>query len=354
MRRSVASISGMFGSTSIAASTLSVTPHGLPATHSTRSTVERLAAVARRRAARRCRPVPCSGRARPPGSARVRGWLGPSSAAGRPADARREGRMEVRADRAEHAAVGLRRQHVDVRQQRPPVAGSRRVEVRVDAGPGQVAVAEVPGHGEEPLRAAVLPLGAGLGHAPDAEADPGRRERGRRAVGEDRAGRVPSLGLATATAAADGPGEASGAGCGPSAPAATIPTSSTPAPPAPTRRSVRRAGDRGLVGTGSTIIGCQWYVPGRRPDDRRAPLLCTDGADRGARGRHRAELLAGDDADAAGPARRDAPATRPTSWSSAAGSRACRRPAARRSSARASSCSRPSAWAGAPRRATAG
>ena len=121
------------------------------------------------------------------------------------------------------------------------------------------------------------------------------------------ADRVPSLGLATATAAADGPGEAIGACCGPSAPAATIPTSSTTGTATPTRRSVRRAGDRGLVGVGSTIIGCQWYVPGRRPDDRRARLLCTDGADRGARGRHRAELLAGDDAGAAGPPRRAAP-----------------------------------------------
>ena len=193
-------------------------------------------------------------------------------------------------------------------------------------------------------------LGAGLGHAPHAEADPGRRKRRRGAIGEDRR----PLRVEWARH-----GDHRGIGRGqrrrlrPERAGRTIPTSSTTGTATPTRRSVRRAGDRGLVGAGSTIIRCQWYVPGRRPDDRRAPLLCTDGADRGARGRHRAELLAGDDAGAAGPTRRDPPATRRMSWSSAAGSPASRRRAGPRSSARASCSSRPSAWAGAPRRATA-
>jgi hypothetical protein len=91
---------------------------------------------------------------------------------------------------AEHAAVGVRRQHVDVREQRAAIAGSLRVEVGVDARPGQGAVAEVPGDREDPLGTTVLALGAGLRHAPDPEPDPRLRERRRRSVGEDdRAGR---------------------------------------------------------------------------------------------------------------------------------------------------------------------
>jgi hypothetical protein len=104
------------------------------------------------------------------------------------ADARRERRMEVRTDRAEHAAVGVGRQHVDVRQERPALAGSRRVQVRVDARPRKRAVAQVPGDREDPLGAAVPALRTGLGHGPDPEPDPRPRKGRRRSIGEhDRA-----------------------------------------------------------------------------------------------------------------------------------------------------------------------
>src|SRR6476469_4527484 len=51
---------------------------------------------------------------------------------------------------------------------------------------------------------------------------------------------------------------------------ATTATSSSTGAVSPRTRSRRRIGDRGLVGTGSTIIVCRWYVAGRLPD---APAL---------------------------------------------------------------------------------
>ena len=58
--------------------------------------------------------------------------------------------MQVRADRAEYAAVVRGRQHVDVGQQRAAVADRGGIEVGVHARPRQVAVAEVPGDREDP------------------------------------------------------------------------------------------------------------------------------------------------------------------------------------------------------------
>src|SRR5829696_5228745 len=83
---------------------------------------------------------------------------------------------------------------------------------------------------------------------------------------------------------------------GPRAPKATTPTNATRGDATPAIRRSRRSGERGLVGTGSTIMVWQWYVPGRPADGGPEPLLCTHGPDRGARRCPGAQLLAGDDA----------------------------------------------------------
>ena len=118
------SVSATSGSTSIAASTLSVSPHGCPRHPHDALDGECLPAVARGRAARdpdRIR-VAAEDDDRDRLGARLARVAGRRGAA----DARCEGRMEVRTDRAEHAAVRVRREHVGVRQQRPAIAGSRR------------------------------------------------------------------------------------------------------------------------------------------------------------------------------------------------------------------------------------
>src|SRR6478752_3737030 len=77
-------------------------------------------------------------------------------------------------------------------------------------------------------------------------------------------------GVGPATSAGDGVSDGGAVGGGPRAPTATTPTSSSTGAVSPRTRSRRRMGDRGLVGTGSTIIVCRWYVAGRPPD---APAL---------------------------------------------------------------------------------